>query len=275
MAANDHCSASGCIALEVKLGAKKDAPRWGIIACQSTSCKQQLMRQCTHLHTITKLSDEEFSAIVEANEPLKVLLEYTFASNATLVKDSIQTRFGGVRLPTTIINADVVISNISNVVAMQVHFALVSFGIVAHLSVSTFPVAVVSDGVEHLAFDLTHDLKRFVELKVVWIGLGAIATPCVTLDQLVGNCLHHIAILSHNVTELVTDVSIGVGLVMHGKADIHGTIEIGHGLSLAESRAGHGVGHESFRLVCNHYKHGVRPFRGNGGHLPNCHAWVV
>ena len=77
---------------------------------------------------------------------------------------------------------------------------------------------------------------------VVWTRMGAIATPCVTLDQLVGNCLHNVAILSHNVPELIADVGIGVRLIMHCKADIHGTIEIGHGFSLAQGRAGHGVG---------------------------------
>ena len=86
-------------------------------------------------------------------------------------------------------------------------------------------------------------VKRFLNLRVYLQRLGAIATPCVTLDQLVCHCLHNVAILAHNVTELVTDASVGVGLVMHGKAHIHGAIQIGHGLGLAESGAGHGVGH--------------------------------
>ena len=73
--------------------------------------------------------------------------------------------------------------------------------------------------------------------------MGAIATPCVTLDQLVGNCTHNVAILAHNVTELISDVSVGVGLVMHGKADIHGTIQVGRGLGFAQSGAGDFVSH--------------------------------
>ena len=70
--------------------------------------------------------------------------------------------------------------------------------------------------------------------------MGAIATPCVTLDQLVSDCLHNVAILAHNVTEGVSDVGIGVGLVMHGEADVHGTVKVGHGFGLAQGRAGDG-----------------------------------
>ena len=204
------------------------------------SGEQQLMRQSTHLHTVTKLSDKEFSAIVETNEPLIVLLEYTFASNTTLVEDSIQARLGGSRLPTTIIDANVVVSNICNVVAVQIHFALVSVSVKLYTSVCRMPVAVVSNGVEHLAFDLTHDLKRFVNLRLVWAMMGAIATPCVTLDQLVSDCLHDIAVFAHDVTEGVSDVSVGSALVMHGEAEVHSTVQIGRGFGLAQSRAGDG-----------------------------------
>ena len=207
-----------------------------IVWTKLCSGEQQLMRQSAHLHAVTKLSHKEFSAIVEANEPLIVLLEYTFASNATLMEDSIQARLGGIGLPTTIKDADVILTHVCNVVAVQIHFALVSVSVKLYTSVSRLPVAVVSNGVEHLAFDLTHDLKRFVNLRLVWRMMGAIATPCVTLDQLVSDCLHNVAILAHNVTEGVSDVSIGSALVMHGEADVHSTVQIGRGLGLAQSR---------------------------------------
>ena len=84
--------------------------------------------------------------------------------------------------------------------------------------------------------------EAFRLMCVVWQQMGSITSPPVTLDQLVHQCLHHVAVLSHNVTPLVTDVGIGVRLVMHCKADIHGTIQIGHGFSLAQGRAGHGIG---------------------------------
>jgi len=70
--------------------------------------------------------------------------------------------------------------------------------------------------------------------------MGAIATPCVTLDQLVSNCPHNVAILSHNVTEGISDVGIRSALVMHREADVHGTIQVGRGLGLAQGRAGDG-----------------------------------
>ena len=78
---------------------------------------------------------------------------------------------------------------------------------------------------------------------VVWTRMGAIATPCVTLDQLVYQCLHNVAILSHNVPELIADVGIGVGLVMHSEADVHSTVQIGRGLGFAQSGAGDFVSH--------------------------------
>ena len=78
---------------------------------------------------------------------------------------------------------------------------------------------------------------------VVWTRMGAIATPCVTLDQLVSDCLHNVAILSHNVPELIADVGIGVGLVMHSEADVHSTVQVGHGFGFAQSGAGDFVSH--------------------------------
>ena len=72
--------------------------------------------------------------------------------------------------------------------------------------------------------------------------MGAIATPCVTLDQLVSDCLHNVAILAYDLTEGVSDVGIGVGLVMHRKAEVHGTVQVGHGFGLAQCRAGNGEG---------------------------------
>lgn len=70
--------------------------------------------------------------------------------------------------------------------------------------------------------------------------MGAITTPCVTLDQLVSDCLHNVAILAHDITEGVSDVGIGSALVMHGEAEVHGTVQVGRGFGLAQSGAGDG-----------------------------------
>tara|TARA_Y100000004_G_C8929152_1_gene419101 strand:+ start:145 stop:591 length:447 start_codon:yes stop_codon:yes gene_type:complete len=109
------------------------------------------------------------------NEPLIVLLEYTFTCNAMLTADSIQTRFGGGGLPTTIIDHHVVITHSSNVVAMKKHIGGVIFLVVDHFSVGRLPVDVAADSGIHLLFNLTHDLVWLFELKVVWTISGAIA----------------------------------------------------------------------------------------------------
>ena len=119
---------------------------------QQVSCSK-----CAQLHAVTELSGEEFSAIVEANEPLIVLLKYTFTSDSMLRKNSIQTGLGSVRLPTTIKEANVVLTHISNVVAVQIHFRLVSVSVKLYTSVSRMPVSVVADSGIHLGFDLTHE----------------------------------------------------------------------------------------------------------------------
>ena len=109
------------------------------------------------------------------NEPLIVLLEYTFACNTMLTADSIQTRFGGGGLPTTIIDHHVVITHSSNVVAMQEHVGGVIFLIVDNFGVCRFPVDVAADSGVHLLFDLTHGLVWLFDLYVVWHPCRSIA----------------------------------------------------------------------------------------------------
>ena len=143
----------------------------------SASDQKVRCSESTKSHARTKGNGEEFSAIVEANEPFKLVLKHTFTRNSMLGHDSIQARLGGVRLPTTIKQTDVVVTNLSNLVTVKVYSRLVSFRIVAHLSVRTFPVAVVSDGSVHLLFDLSHVVWLF-DLYVVWQQMGAESTPC-------------------------------------------------------------------------------------------------
>ncbi len=139
--------------------------------------EQQRVGQITQLHTIAKLSHEELSAIVEANEPLIVLLEYTFACNTMLTKDSIDARFGGVRLPTTIKQTHIVLTYVCNVVAVQIHFRLTSFGVKLYTSVCFGPVEIVADGSIHLTFDLAGHVKRFVELETIFAEDGGNCNP--------------------------------------------------------------------------------------------------
>ena len=131
-----------------------------IDAPQCHSRQQQRVRQITQLHAIAKLSHKEFSAIVEANEPLIVLLEYTLACNTMLTKDSIDARLGSVRLPTTVKQTHIVLTNVCDVVAVEIHFRLVSVSIKLYTSVCFGPVEVVADGSIHLTFDLAGHVKE-------------------------------------------------------------------------------------------------------------------
>ena len=58
--------------------------------------------------------------VVVTNEPLIVLLKNTISDAiAEAVDDSVETRFGGVSLPTAIKYAEEVITNLSNLVAVK------------------------------------------------------------------------------------------------------------------------------------------------------------
>jgi len=95
------------------------------------------------------------------NEPIEVLLEYTFALDSVLRKNSIQAGLSGGRLMPTVKDLHEVITNGSDVVAEQIHFRLVSFRVKSNRSVIFLPVLIVRNGSVHFAFDLTHG-SRFV-----------------------------------------------------------------------------------------------------------------
>ena len=60
-------------------------------------------------------------------------------------------------------------------------------------------------------------------------------------EQHVSDALADIAILSNDIAEGVTNVGIGVGLVMHSEAQVHCTIQVGRGFGFRECRALDGV----------------------------------
>jgi len=105
------------------------------------------------------------------NEPIEVALEYTFALDSVLRKNSIQTGLSGHRLITTVKDLHEVITYNSNSVAMETNNRLISFRIESNRSVTRLPVQVVRNGVVHFPFDLTHEVVSF-ELKLVWQQLG-------------------------------------------------------------------------------------------------------
>ena len=66
---------------------------------------------------------------VHVNEPIEVLLKYTIACFSVLRKNSIQARLGSNGLITTIKKTDVSLTNVGNMIAVQVYLRLTSFGV--------------------------------------------------------------------------------------------------------------------------------------------------
>ena len=100
------------------------------------------------------------------------------------IDERIQTRFGGVGLPTSIKDLEEVITNGSNVVAMEIHFGLSTFLTVGNTGVGIVPIDVVMNSVAHLLFDLTHVWCRLVDFYTIQ-EMGGNTTPLVPLVQLV------------------------------------------------------------------------------------------
>ena len=124
--------------------------------------------------------------VVVTNEPSKILLMNTIGHAITeAIDERIQTRFGGVGLPTSIKYLEELITNGSNVVAVKVNLRLSTFLTVGNTGVGIVPINVVMNSVAHLLFDLTHVWCRLVDFYTIQ-QLGASTTPCVPLTQLDG-----------------------------------------------------------------------------------------
>ena len=117
---------------------------------------------CKHhtIHELALIEHGRSSCLSDelVNEPIPVALEYTFTLDAVLFENSIQTGLSGHRLPSTIKDLHEVITNGGNVIAVQKHFRLVSFGVKGNGSVARCPVAGITNGGVHLLFDLTHEV---------------------------------------------------------------------------------------------------------------------
>ena len=130
------------------------------------SCHQVTVSERTKTHSRAKLSDKKFSAIVETNEPLKVFLEYTFASNSMLSQNSIEARLCGVRLPSTVVKFDAIVINLSNQIAMETHIGNAVNCL--NGSVCFGPILiVVADSNVHESFDLTHEVSCLVDFYTI------------------------------------------------------------------------------------------------------------
>ena len=130
------------------LGIKKGARMHPYLLCEHETIGEVVLIE--HRRS-SCLSDEL------VNEPIEVLLKYTFSLDSVILENSIQAGFGGVRLIPTVEDLNEIITNSGNVVAVQIHLRLVSFGIVSNFGVVFLPVLVVRNGSVHFTFDLTHE----------------------------------------------------------------------------------------------------------------------
>ena len=96
--------------------------------------------------------------IVITNEPAKVLLKDTISGSITETIDHrIETAFGGIRLPTTIKDLEIIITNLSNLVTVKTNNRDAILFIVGNRSVTRLPIFIVSNRVIHQGFDLAHE----------------------------------------------------------------------------------------------------------------------
>ena len=105
---------------------------------------------------------EIMNYLVITDVPCKVFLKYAVSECvAEFVDDSVETGFGGVRLPTAVKDTNELVTDLSNLVAVKVHsghtFVVINSG-VAHA-----PIGVVLDGGVHEFFNLTHVMLSSVD----------------------------------------------------------------------------------------------------------------
>jgi hypothetical protein len=123
--------------------------------------------------------------VVVTNEPSKILLMNTIGHAITeAIDERIQTRFGGVGLPSTVKDLEKLITDSSNVVAVKVNLRLTTFLTECNTCVGILPINVVMNSVAHLLFDLTHVWCRLVDFYTIQ-EMGGNTTPLVPLVQLV------------------------------------------------------------------------------------------
>ena len=90
-----------------------------------------------------------------------------------LSENSIQARFGGDSLPTTIKQANPIVTNLGDIVAVKEYETHTIC--IAHHSVVELPITLVGDSIVHQAFDLTH-WSRLVD-SVSMAAIGAKVNP--------------------------------------------------------------------------------------------------
>jgi len=110
--------------------------------------------------------------LVITDVPCKIFLKYAVRESAAeFVDDSVETGFGGVRLPTAVKDTHELITDLSDLVIVQVHSRYTV--VVVNSGVAHMPIGVVLDGSVHEHFNLTHVLLGSVVERVDLIsGVG-------------------------------------------------------------------------------------------------------
>ena len=115
-------------------------------------------------------------ASLKINKPSPLLLEYTFTGQSVLLKNSIQTGFGSVRLPTTIKQPYKVITNLGNLITVKEYRGDAIALLILYASIGTCPINFVGDCLIHHPFDLAHGVLRLVDLLSM-AGFGGKVNP--------------------------------------------------------------------------------------------------
>ena len=121
------------------------------------------LRLC-QAHGGEERNHREFGSPLRTKEPSPVLLEYTFARQSMLLKNSIQAGLGGIRLKPTIIQTEETITYLGNQIAVKVYPGNAIALLILYAGVVTLPINFGGDGSVHLAFDFAHGLLRLVDL---------------------------------------------------------------------------------------------------------------
>ena len=157
-------------------------------AMQCASFVFQIEDKCFVFHCNsgkTHTREERNWCAVVVNKPLKVLGKHFLTIHSEGRKNSIEARFGGFGLITTIEQFDPGFTNPSNQIAMQIHIR--NMGARDNLSVCNFQILAIFNSSDHLEFDLTHwvgslclyeyTIARVLGVRGVWWTVPRLSHP--------------------------------------------------------------------------------------------------
>jgi len=140
---------------------------------------------------------EVMNYLIVTDVPCEIFLKYAVRESAAeFVDDSVETGFGGVRLPTAVKDTHELVTDLSNLIAVKVHSGHTV--VVVNSGVTHVPIGVVLDGGVHEHFNLTHVLLGSVVNNVrerisgdsVVVDILNLLTNC--RGQLDALCFHEV-----------------------------------------------------------------------------------